>query len=83
MPRLPRLELPGLPMHVTQRGVNRCAIVIDDDDRHHYRRLLREACGKYAVAVHAFVLMDNHVHLLLTSLEPGRLSMTSSHSRTS
>jgi putative transposase len=74
MPRQPRLELPGIPLHVTQRGVNRCAIFVDDDDRHHYRRLLREASQKYAVSVHAFVLMDNHVHLLLTSTQPGDLS---------
>lgn len=76
MPRRPRLELPGLPMHVTQRGVNRCAIFIVDDDRHHYRRLLREACSKYAVTLHAFVLMDNHVHLLLTPTQAGGLSRT-------
>jgi len=31
---MPRLELPGIPLHVTQRGVNRCAIFLDDDDRH-------------------------------------------------
>lgn len=74
MPRQPRLELPGVPMHVTQRGVNRCAIFIDDQDRHHYRRLLRDACRKHAVAVHAFVLMDNHVHLLLSSLQGGQVS---------
>lgn len=65
MPRLPRLELPGIPMHVTQRGVNRCAIFLDDTDRLHYRRLLREACQRHGVAVHAYVLMDNHVHMLV------------------
>jgi len=67
MPRLPRLELPGIPLHVTQRGVNRCAIFLDDDDRHHYRRVLREATRRHAVAIHAFVLMDNPVHLLLSA----------------
>jgi len=50
MPRLPRLELPGMPLHVTQRGVNRCAIFLDDDDRHHYRRVLREAAGRESSA---------------------------------
>jgi putative transposase len=74
MPRQPRLELPGIPMHVTQRGVNRCAIFIDDDDRHHYRRVLRDACRKHDVAIHAFVLMDNHVHLLLGAGAPGAVS---------
>jgi hypothetical protein len=33
MPRQPRLELPGVPMHVTQRGANRCATFLDDEDR--------------------------------------------------
>jgi REP-associated tyrosine transposase len=74
MPRLARLELPGIPMHVTQRGVNRCAIFLDDQDRHHYRRLLRDACRKHAVAVHAFVLMDNYIHLLLSSNRAGQVS---------
>ena len=62
-------------MHATQRGVNRCVIFIDDQDRHHYRRVLREACRKHDVAVHAFVLMDNHVHLLLSASRAGRISL--------
>jgi len=74
MPRTPRLELPGIPLHVTQRGVNRCAIFVDDDDRHHFRRLLREACRKHDVEIHAFVLMDNHVHLLLGATRSGSVS---------
>lgn len=74
MPRLPRLELPGIPLHVTQRGVNRCAIFLDDADRHHYRRLLRDACRKHGVAIHAFVLMDNHVHLLVGADRVGCVS---------
>jgi len=68
------LICPGCAMHVTQRGVNRCAIFADETDRQHYRRLLREAAKVHGVAVHAFVLMDNHVHLLLTSSLPGSLS---------
>ncbi|MDQ3286675.1 MAG: transposase [Pseudomonadota bacterium] len=66
MPRRACLVLPNQPLHVTQRGVNRAAIFLDDQDRHHYRRLLRAACSLHGVAIHAFVLMDNHVHLLLT-----------------
>lgn len=75
MPRRARLILPHVPLHVTQRGVNRAAIFIDDEDRHHYRRLLRDACTRNAIFVHAFVLMDNHVHLLLTASEPERLAV--------
>jgi putative transposase len=74
MPRQPRLELPGIPMHIVQRGVNRCAIFLDDEDRHHYRRLLRMACKRFAVQIHAFVLMDNHVHLLVSAEKVGAVS---------
>lgn len=66
MPRRPRLILPDYPFHVIQRGVNRAAIFVDDLDRHHYCRLLGRACRKHSVSLHAFVLMGNHVHLLLT-----------------
>ena len=74
MARRPRLDLPGLPVHVTQRGVNRCAIFLDDIDRLHYLRLLRSTCARLPLALHAYVLMDNHVHLLLTTSRPGDLS---------
>ena len=73
-PRTARIELPGVPMHVTQRGVNRCAIFIDDHDRRLYRRLLRKACGDAGVLVHAYVLMGNHVHLLLAAAQSGAIS---------
>jgi len=66
MPRSARLVLPGIPLHVIQRGVNRAALFIDDEDRRPYLRLLRNACQKQAIAIHAFVLMGNHVHLLMT-----------------
>lgn len=73
MPRQARLEVPGIPMHVTQRGVNRCAIFLDDEDRHHYRRLLLEACTSHDVVTHAYVFMDNHVHLLLHAEQAGEV----------
>ena len=66
MPRQPRMMIPGVPLHVVQRGVHRGAIFVDDADRHTYMRLLCEACGEQRVAMHAFVLMSNHVHMLLT-----------------
>lgn len=66
MPRTPRLLLPGVPLHITQRGINKGAVFLDDEDRHHFRRLLRDALQS-GIALHAFVLMDNHVHLLLTA----------------
>ncbi len=75
MPRRPRLELPGTPLHIIQRGVNRCAIFVDDVDRRHYYDLLCEAARSYGIAVHAYVFMGNHLHLLLTSSQPGALSL--------
>ena len=74
MPRQARIEVPGIPMHVTQRGVNRCAIFLDDEDRHHYRRLLREASTDHGVLINAYVLMDNHVHLLQFAEQAGAVS---------
>lgn len=66
MSRPPRLSLPGLPQHIVQRGNNRCACFITDADRAAYLARLRELCLRHSVAVHAFVLMSNHVHLLAT-----------------
>lgn len=74
MPRQLRLELSGAPMHVVQRGANQCAIFLDDEDGHHYCLLLRMACERFAVRVHAFVLMDNQVHLLVSADKAGGVS---------
>ena len=79
MPRRPRLELPGIPLHVVQRGVNRCAIFVDDADRQHYHDLLCEAVASHDIAVHVYVFMGNHIHLLLTSPQPGALSRAMRH----
>ncbi|HET7560882.1 MAG TPA: transposase [Rhodanobacteraceae bacterium] len=67
MPCQPRLHVPDIPLHVTQRGVNRCAIFVDDTDRQHLRQLLFDIAVEHGIAVHAYVFMDNHAHLLLTS----------------
>ncbi len=74
MPRRPRLELPGVPLHFTHRGVNRAATFLDDDDFAEYRHLLGEVLGGHGIALHAYVLMTNHVHLLLTPPRAGLLS---------
>jgi len=66
MARLPRLSLAGYPHHVIQRGNNRQAIFLTDEDRKTYLAWLSEYAEKFDVLVHAFVLMDNHTHLLLT-----------------
>ncbi|MDF1615803.1 transposase [Desulfurivibrio dismutans] len=66
MPRLPRLYYPGCAQHVIQRGNNREACFCTVGDYKAYLSFLEEAAVKYQVAIHAFVLMTNHVHLLLT-----------------
>ena len=66
MARLPRLTLPGYPHHVIQRGNNRQPIFASSADRQTLLDLLQENAQKFDVAVHAYVLMDNHFHLLLT-----------------
>jgi putative transposase len=66
MARLPRLTVPGYTHHVIQRGNNRQPIVITDSDRQTLLDLIAENAAKHRVALHAYVLMDNHFHLLLT-----------------
>jgi putative transposase len=66
MARLPRLTVPGYPHHVIQRGNNRQAIFASAGDYTMLLGLLAENAQKYRVAVHAYVLMTNHLHLLAT-----------------
>ena len=63
---MPRILLPGVPVHHVQRGNNRGPVFVDDRDRQLYRELLLEGCHRLECAVHAYVFMSNHVHLLLT-----------------
>ena len=74
MARQPRLDLPGVPQHVVQRGVDRQPCFASDDDYLQYRQELGEAALKHDCAVHAYVLMTNHVHLLVTPAAPGGVS---------
>jgi len=69
-----RLDLAGFPLHIVQRGNNRLPCFHDDTDRRRYLRHLREASLRHACAVHAYVLMTNHVHLLVTPSEAGAIS---------
>ncbi len=67
MPRRPRLKLAAVPLHIIQRGNNRGACFFAEDDYQFYLDHLGQACKKYRVDLHAYVLMTNHAHLLLTS----------------
>ncbi len=66
MARQPRLALPGYPHHVIQRGNNRQPIVLDETDRKMLHSLWLEESQRQKVAVNAYVLLDNHFHMLLT-----------------
>ena len=66
MARLARAALPGIPQHVTQRGNNRQACFFVEEDFTVYLDHLKHYAEQYQVFVHAYVLMTNHVHLLLT-----------------
>ena len=65
MARLARFVVPGIPHHVTQRGNGKQLTFLQDSDYLLYRRLLGEHCAAQGVAVWSWVLMPNHVHLIL------------------
>ena len=76
MPRRPRLVLPNTPMHLIQRGNNRQVCFVADDDYRLYLDWLKEYADKAGCRIHAYVLMTNHVHLLLSADRgeaPGKL----------
>jgi putative transposase len=74
MARKPRLDLVGVPQHIIQRGNNRDICFVANDDYAAYAHWLQEGSQKYDVAVHAWVFMTNHVHLLATPTVKGAVS---------
>lgn len=66
MARQPRLTVAAYPHHVIQRGNDRQAIVRDDADRERLRALWQVHAQQFRVAIHGYVIMDNHFHLLVT-----------------
>jgi putative transposase len=66
MVRLPRFVLPGQPQHVIVRGNNRQSIFRQEEDYTLYLEKLKLACDKHQCDVHAYVLMTNHTHLIVT-----------------
>ena len=71
MPRQTRLDLPEVPQHVIQRGNDRQPCFFNETDYLRYRNDLREISLREECAVHAYVLMINHVHLLITPMAVG------------
>ncbi len=66
MTRLPMLVVQGLPMHVVQRGNNKQATFYVEDNYRVYLQAVLDVSERYKCDVHAYVLMTNHVHILLT-----------------
>ena len=66
MARLPRNVVAGQPLHIIQRGNNRQAVFYSERHYRFYHECLSEAADRYGCAVHAYVFMTNHVHLLMT-----------------
>ena len=76
MPRKPRMYLPQVPCHVIQRGNNREATFFAEQDYQYYLECLKDASCRYGVSIHAYVLMTNHVHLLMTPEKVESISLT-------
>ena len=74
MARQPRFDLPGIAQHVVQRGVDRQPCFAQESDYQRYLQEFSEAADNHDCAIHAYVLMTNHVHLLVTPVEVGGVS---------
>jgi putative transposase len=75
MARQPRLTIPHYPHHIIQRGNNRQAIFTSNADYQAMLNLLRDAALQHKVAIHSYVLMTNHLHLLATPQDDSGLSL--------
>jgi putative transposase len=74
MSRTPRIVIAGQALHLVQRGNNRQAVFFSKEDYEKYLDVLKLAADKHGCAVHAYVLMTNHVHLLITPAAPESVS---------
>lgn len=79
MPRRARLSLPGIAWHIIQRGNNRSPCFYADEDYRRYLHVLRDQSRAFGCAVHAYVLMTNHVHLLVTPERTESASLMMKH----
>ena len=79
MPRRARLRYAGVPLHIVQRGNNRIACFFAEQDYRCYLRHLEELARRFECGVHAYVLMTNHVHLLITPSETASASLLMKH----
>ena len=66
MPRKTRMYIPDIPAHIVQRGNNRNACFFTDEDYRYYKQVLQAGLQRYGASLHAYCLMTNHVHSLIT-----------------
>ncbi|HET9470300.1 MAG TPA: transposase, partial [Usitatibacter sp.] len=79
MPRHARLRFAGMPLHVIQRGNNRSACFAADADYRLFLALIGELAPRFGCELHAYVLMTNHAHLLMTPRDPEGASRLMKH----
>jgi len=79
MPRRARLAVAGIPWHIIQRGNNRAACFHCANDYHRYLQDLAEQAAKFGCHIHAYCLMTNHVHLLITPMRPDSAGLMMKH----
>jgi len=75
MPRKPRFYLPGISVHIVQRGHSRQPVFFENNDYAAYLNWLGEAAERYSCAIHAYVLMTNHIHILATTETKNSISL--------
>jgi len=79
MPRRGRIMIPGIPIHVVQRGNNRSACFVSDEDRAFYLHHLGRLLPRVGCTLHAYCLMANHVHLLISGDEATACALLMKH----
>jgi putative transposase len=79
VPRRARLAIAGIHWHIIQRGHNRCACFFHEEDYRFYLDQLGTQAQKFGCLIHAYCLMTNHVHLLLTPQEKDSVSLLMKH----
>jgi putative transposase len=65
MPRIARIVIPEIGHHITQRGVRSMNIFDNDEDKKAYTEILSELSSREGLSIHAYCIMDNHVHMLV------------------
>jgi putative transposase len=79
MPRRARISIARIPWHIIQRDNNRSVCFYADEDYQRYLQDLKEQANKYGCEIHAYVLMTNHVHLLLTPKKKDSAALLMKH----